>query len=105
MPETSNFNLEKNAASKVYVDLKSYKCIHSEKSCSQMFRKKQHVNNNHLYPCKRCWEAYYRWKKVIQNHQGDGSRPFGFDVIKAPLRESLFIDFQNNFHPPRLLGR
>jgi hypothetical protein len=41
MPETSNFNLEKNAASKVHVDLKSYKCIHSEKSCSQMFRKKQ----------------------------------------------------------------
>ena len=32
-----------------------------------------------------------RCSKVIQNHQGDGSRPFGFDLIKAPLRESRFL--------------
>ena len=29
--------------------------------------------------------------KVIQNHQMDGQRPFGFDLIKAPLRESGLV--------------
>ena len=30
----------------------------------------------------------YDQPKVIQNHQDYGTRPFGFDLIKAPLRES-----------------
>ena len=29
----------------------------------------------------------YDQQKVIQNHQENG-KPFGFDLIKAPLRES-----------------
>ena len=29
--------------------------------------------------------------KLFRNHQGDGSRPFGFDLIKALLREPQFF--------------
>ena len=33
----------------------------------------------------------YDQPKVIQNHQVHGQRPFGFDLIKAPLRESGLV--------------
>ena len=32
----------------------------------------------------------YDQPKVIQNHQENG-KPFGFDLIKAPLRESGLV--------------